>query len=225
MAKMVWDQIGERLYETGVEQVALFVMNNGTYDKGVAWNGITAVNENPSGAEVTKLYANDSVYLNMMSVEELALAIEAYTYPDEFAECDGSVELAPGVYAGQQNRKHFGLVYKTLVGNDELSTDYGYKLHIVYDCLASPSEKGHATVNDSPEATTMSWDANTTPITIPGAIRKAAGFDIDSTKVDKTKLAALEGIIYGGESAEPTMPTPQQVIDTLKNTTGVTGNT
>lgn len=225
MAKMVWDQIGERLYETGVEQVALFVMNNGTYDTGVAWNGITAVNENPSGAEVTKLYANDSVYLNMMSVEELALAIEAYTYPDEFAECDGSVELAPGVYAGQQNRKHFGLVYKTLVGNDELSTDYGYKLHIVYDCLASPSEKGHATVNDNPEATTMSWDANTTPITIPGAIRKAAGFDIDSTKVDKTKLATLEGIIYGGESAEPTMPTPQQVIDTLKDVTGVTGNT
>jgi len=225
MAKMVWDQIGERLYETGVEQVALFVMNSGTYDKGVAWNGITAVNENPSGAEVTKLYANDSVYLNMMSVEELALGIEAYTYPDEFAECDGSVELAPGVYAGQQNRKHFGLVYKTLVGNDELSTDYGYKLHIVYDCLASPSEKGHATVNDNPEATTMSWDATTTPVTIPGAIRKAAGFDIDSTKVDKDKLATLEGIIYGGESAEPTMPTPQQVIDTLKDVTGVTGNT
>lgn len=208
--KMVWDQIGERLYETGVEQVALFKQENGKYPVGVPWNGVSALNLTPSGAEPTALYANDRKYLTLMSVEELGGTIEAYTYPDEWAECDGSAELAPGVYVGQQARKSFGLAAKTLIGNDTESTKYGYKLHLIYGGLASPTEQSHATINDSPEASTMSWEFSTTPVAVPGH-ESTSYICIDSTKVDAEKLAALEAIIYGSEDVEPRLPLPEEI--------------
>lgn len=208
--KMVWDQISERRYETGVEQVALYPLVEGAYPKGVAWNGITALNLTPSGAEPTSLYANNRKYLTLMSLEELAYTIEAYTYPDEWNKCNGYVEVAPGVYIGQQPRMPFGLVAKTLIGNDTEQTKYGYKLHLLYNGLASPSEMSHATVNEDPEAATLSWEVNTTPIT-------ATGYDstsyicIDSTKVDADKLAALEAILYGSDEVEPRLPLPDEI--------------
>ena len=215
MSKLVWDQIGDRLYETGVEQVALFPQTNGVYDAGVAWNGVTALNLTPSGAEPTALYANDRKYVTLMSVEELGGTVEAYTYPNEFAECDGSKEIAPGVYAGQQTRKPFGLVAKTLVGNDTMHNKFGYKLHLVYGALASPSEQSHATVNDSPEAATLSWEFSTTPVEMAGC-EPTSYICIDSTKVNAEKLAALEAIIYGSEEAEPRLPLPTEVATLLK---------
>lgn len=210
MSKMVWDQIGERLYETGVEQVALFPQVDGAYPAGVAWNGITALNLTPSGAEPTPLYANDRKYLTLMSVEELGGTIEAYTYPDEWMECDGSAELVPGVYVGQQARKPFGLVAKTLIGNDTELTKHGYKLHIVYGGLASPTEQAHATINDSPEASTLSWEFSTTPVAVTG-YESTSYICIDSTKVDAEKLAALEAIIYGSDDVEPRLPLPDEI--------------
>lgn len=210
MSKMVWDQIGERRYETGIEQVALFPQEDGLYPKGVAWNGITALNLTPSGAEPTPLFANDRKYLTLMSVEELGGTIEAYTYPDEWMECDGSAELVPGVYVGQQARKPFGLAGKTLIGNDTDGIKHGYKLHIVYGGLASPTEQSHSTVNDSPEASTLSWEFSTTPVAVPGH-ETSSYICIDSTKVDAAKLAALEAIIYGSEEAEPRLPLPEEV--------------
>lgn len=210
MSKMVWDQIGERRYETGIEQVALFPQENGLYPKGVAWNGITALNLTPSGAEPTPLFANDRKYLTLMSVEELGGTIEAYTYPDEWMECDGSAELVPGVYVGQQARKPFGLAGKTLIGNDTDGIKHGYKLHIVYGGLASPTEQSHSTVNDSPEASTLSWEFSTTPVAVPGH-ETSSYICIDSTKVDAAKLSALEAIIYGSEEAEPRLPLPEEV--------------
>lgn len=213
--KLVWDQIGERRYETGVEQVALFPQTNGVYDAGVAWNGVTALNLTPSGAEPTALYANDRKYVTLMSVEELGGTVEAYTYPNEFAECDGSKEIAPGVYAGQQTRKPFGLVAKTLVGNDTMLNKFGYKLHLVYGALASPSEQSHATVNDSPEAATLSWEFSTTPVEMAGC-EPTSYICIDSTKVNAEKLAALEAIVYGSEEAEPRLPLPTEVAELLK---------
>lgn len=218
MSKLVWDQTGERLYETGVRNGVLYIPTAGIYSKGVAWNGLTAVTESPSGAEATPLYADDIKYLNLMSTEEFGATIEAYTYPDEFAECDGSAALVDGVYIGQQARKTFGLCYRTTMGNDVDGNDYGYKLHIIYGCLAAPSEKGYATINDSPEAITFSWEVTTTPVNVTGA-KPTASITIDSTKADTTKLAALEDILYGSESEEARLPLPDE-IKTLMTAAG-----
>lgn len=211
MSKLVWDQTGERLYETGVKNAVLYVKTEGAYPKGVAWNGITAVTESPSGAEATALYADDIKYLNLMSNEEFGATIEAYTYPDEFAECDGSAAIATGVYIGQQTRKAFGLCYRTVLGNDTDANDYGYKIHIIYDALAAPSEKAYASVNDSPEAITFSWEVTTTPVNVAG-YKPTASVTIDSTKVDAEKLAALEAVLYGSESEEARLPLPDEII-------------
>ena len=211
MAKLVWDAAGERFYETGVKNCALYLLNEGAYTNGVAWNGITAITESPSGAEATPLYADDIKYLNLMSAEEFGATIEAYTYPDEFMACDGSAELAKGVVIGQQARKTFGLAYKTTVGNDELSNDYGYKLHLVYGCLAAPSEKAYATINDSPEAITFSWEVSTTPVNVTGA-KPTSIVTIDSKKCDADKLAALEAILFGSDAGDgPRLPLPDEI--------------
>lgn len=211
MAKLVWDQTGERLYETGVKNGVLYVQSStGTYPKGVAWNGLTAVTQSPSGAEATPLYADDMKYLNLYSAEEFGATIEAYTYPDEFAECDGSAELADGVFVGQQPRKAFGLVYKTVLGNDVKNNKYGYKLHIIYGAMAAPSEKAYATINDSPEAITFSWELTTTPVAVEG-FEPTAYIEIDSTKADPTKLAALEKKLFGDESTEAELPLPAEI--------------
>lgn len=217
MSKLVWDKSGEHFYETGVDRGVLYPMTSGTYEAGVAWNGLTAVNESPSGGEATALYADNIKYLNLMSVEELGLSIEAYTYPDEFAECDGSKEIKPGVTVGQQNRKHFGFAYRTLVGNDEDGTDLGYKIHLVYDCLASPSEKGHSTVNDSPEAMQFSWDISTTPIAVKG-FKPTASITIDSTKVPEGVLKGIEELLYGAENSDPTLPSPATIAGLFPTT-------
>lgn len=199
MAKIVWDQTGERLYETGVDHGVLYVQQTGgTYPKGVAWNGLTTVTESPSGAEATPLYADNIKYLNLMSTEEFGATIEAYTYPDEFAECDGSSTLVDGVTIGQQTRKTFGMCYRTSLGNDVDGTAYGYKLHIIYGATASPSEKAYATVNDSPEAITFSWEVTTTPVNVTNA-KPTASLVIDSTKADPDKLAEFEAILYGSD--------------------------
>lgn len=216
MSKLVWDATGERYYETGVKNGVLYIPTAGVYDKGVAWNGLTAVTESPSGAEATALYADDMKYLNLYSAEEFGATIEAYTYPDEFAACDGSAELAKGVLIGQQKRTPFGLCYKTTIGNDTDGNDHGYKLHIIYGAMASPSEKAYATINDSPEAITFSWEVTTTPVTVAG-FKPTSYIVIDSTKVDSTKLTALEGILYGSESAEARLPLPDE-IKTLMTT-------
>ena len=212
MAKLVWDKAGERTYETGVDRMVLYRHDSTskTFKDAVAWNGITAFNESPSGAEPTALYADNIKYLNLMSAEEYAATLEAYTYPDEFEECDGSKELAPGVMIGQQNRKLFALCYRTLLGNDQDGTDLGYKLHIVYNCLASPSERGHATVNDSPEAANPSWEISTTPMEVPGS-KPTATVVIDSTKVDPDALAAFEDILYGTNATEGRLPFPDEI--------------
>lgn len=214
MSKLVWDQTGERLYETGVRQGVLYPQTAGAYPKGVAWNGLTAVTESPSGAEATPLYADDIKYLNLVSTEEFGGTIEAYTYPEEFMECDGSAALSSGVYIGQQARKTFGLSYRTVVGNDVDMNDYGYKLHLIYGALAAPSEKGYATINDSPEAITFSWEFTTTPVNVTG-FKPTATITIDSTKADKDKLAALEAILYGTDSEEARLPLPDEVAEIM----------
>lgn len=214
MSKLVWDQSGEKIYETGIEQVALYPQDGGLYPKGVAWNGVTAFNLTPSGGEPTALYANDKKYLSLMSVEEIGGSIEAYTFPDEWYACDGSEEVVPGVYIGQQARTPFGLVAKTLIGNDTEQAKYGYKLHIIYGGLASPTENSNSTVNDSPEAKTMSWEFSTTPVDVDG--KSVAYICIDSTKVDTGKLAELEAILYGSADAEATLPLPAEVFEMLK---------
>lgn len=215
MSKLVWDKTGERLYETGVKQGVLYPQAaGGTYPKGVAWNGLTNITETPSGAEATALYADDIKYLNLISTEELGGTIEAYTYPDEFAECDGSAALTAGVYIGQQNRKTFGLCYRTTLGNDVDSNAYGYKLHLVYGALAAPSEKAYSTINDSPEAVTFSWEFSTTPVNVAG-FKPTANIVIDSTKVDAEKLAALEKILYGDTEAEARLPLPDEVAQVM----------
>ena len=215
MSKIVWDQTGERLYETGVKRGVLYVQDSGgTYPKGVAWNGLTAVTESPSGAEATPLYADDIKYLNLISTEELGGTIEAYTYPDEFAECDGSASIATGVYIGQQSRKTFGMCYTTTVGNDVDSNAHGYKLHLIYGALASPSEKAYSTINDSPEAITFSWEFSTTPVNVTG-FKPTANIVIDSTKTTPEKLAALEKILYGDTDVEPRLPLPNEVAQVM----------
>ena len=210
MSKLIWDASGERLYETGVKQGVLYVMGSNGYGNGVAWNGLTAITESPSGAESTPLYADDIKYLDLRSTEEFGATIEAYTYPDEFAACDGSASLADGVSIGQQARKMFGLCYRTTVGNDTDGTDHGYKLHLIYGATASPSEKAYETINDSPEAITFSWEITTTPVSVTG-FKPTASITIDSTKADPTCLAALEAKLYGGENSEPTLPLPDEV--------------
>lgn len=217
MSKLVWDKTGERLYETGVKQGVLYLLGSaGTYTKGVAWNGLTNVTESPSGAEATPLYADDIKYLNLMSTEEFGGTIEAYTYPDEFAECDGSASLTDGVYIGQQARKTFGFCYRTTLGNDVDNNNYGYKLHLVYGALASPSEKAYGTINDNPEAITFSWEFSTTPVNVTGH-KPTASITIDSTKVDAEKLAALEKILYGddADSTEARLPLPDEVAQIM----------
>lgn len=211
MAKLTWDQTGDRLYETGVKNGVLYLLGEtGAYDQGVAWNGLTAVTESPSGAEATPLYADDIKYLNLISAEEFGATIEAYTYPDEFAQCDGSAALVPGVMLGQQARKTFGLSYRTTLGNDVVGNDYGYKLHLIYGALAAPSEKAYATINDSPEAITFSWEVTTTPVAVNG-FKPTASVTIDSTKVNAEKLTALEAILYGSESEEARLPLPDEI--------------
>lgn len=214
MEKIVWDQTGERLYETGVKNGVLYVQENGTYPKGVAWNGLTAVTESPSGAEPTALYADDTKYVNLVSAEEFGATVEAYTYPDEFAECDGSASIADGVYIGQQNRKTFGLSYKTTVGNDVNNNSHGYKLHLIYGAVASPSEKSYSTINDSPDAITFSWEISTTPVNVTGH-KPTALLTIDSTKVDPTKLAKLEAVLYGSSEADARLPLPDEIVSIL----------
>ncbi|NLD46403.1 MAG: Ig-like domain-containing protein [Clostridiaceae bacterium] len=212
MSKLVWHQVGKRLFETGVKKGVLYVQSDGLYPKGVVWNGLTAMKESPTGAEANPFYADDMKYLNLMSVEELEGTIEAYTYPDEFAECDGSVEIAPGVSVGQQIRKTFGLCYRTSIGNELEGADYGYKLHLVYGALASPSGKDYNTINDNPEAMPLSWDYTTTPVEVPGK-KPTASIVIDSTKVDSLKLQALENILYGTENADARLPLPEEIAE------------
>lgn len=211
MSKIVWDAVGEHTFETGVRNGVLYLKDaQGAYSTGVAWNGLTSVSESPEGAEATDLYADDIKYLTLMSAENFKATIEAYTYPDEFAECDGSATIADGVTIGQQSRKPFGLCYRTAIGNDTDGNEHGYKLHIVYGCLASPSEKQYSTINDSPEAITFSWEVSTTPVNVTGK-KPTATLIIDSTKADNAKLTALEDILYGSESVEPRLPLPDEI--------------
>lgn len=211
MAKLIWDKTGERLYETGVKQGVLYpIQTGGVYTKGVAWNGLTAVTESPSGAESSPQYADDIKYLNLVSAEEFGATIEAFTYPDEFGVCDGSAEIKTGVIIGQQSRKQFGLSYRTVIGNDTDGTDHGYKLHLIYGALAAPSEKAYSTMNDSPEAITLSWEVTTTPVAVAG-FKPTASLIIDSTKVDPAKLAALELVLYGNTGVEARLPLPDEI--------------
>ena len=223
MARLVWDQTGQKTYETGVKQGVLYPQGEGgAYPKGYAWNGLTGVTESPSGAESNPLYADDIKYLNLISAEEFGATIEAYTYPDEFAECDGSAEIAPGVTIGQQARKTFGMAYKTTFGNDVDGNEHGYKLHLIYGALATPSEKAYATINDSPEAITFSWEVTTTPVAVEG-FKPTASLTIDSTKVEKDKLTALEDILYGKDSVEARLPLPNEVATLMKTGTVAQG--
>lgn len=215
MAKIVWDEVGERLYETGVDHTVLYPQTSGKYTGGVPWNGVTAVNESPSGAESTPLYADNIKYVTLLSAEEFSFTVEAYTYPDEFEQCDGSAQPAAGVSIGQQERKPFGMSYRTKIGNDTDGQDHGYKLHLIWGAQASPSERGHQTVNDSPEAITFSWECTTTPVNVTG-YKPAASMTINSTLVDKDKLALLEAALYGTDEAEAYLPMPDEVIAMFK---------
>lgn len=228
MSKLTWDVTGEHIYETGVDHGVLYVVDESKvtenkYGTGVVWNGLTSVSENPSGAEPTALWADNIKYLNLMSAEDFACTIEAYTYPDEFMECDGSAEIAEGVYIRQQKRKMFGFCYRTRIGNDTDSDDHGYKIHIVYNCLASPSERSYATVNDNPEAITFSWEVNTTPIDVDAideSYRPTAYLEIDSTKIDEAKLKKIENKLYGVDAdpehsitaSDPELPLPNEIL-------------
>ena len=216
MAKLVFDAVGSRFFETGVKNGVLFVQGvNGEYENGVVWNGLTAVTESPSGAEATPLYADDMKYVVLYSTEEFGATIEAYTYPEEFEQCDGSAKLGEGVTIGQQQRNSFGLVYKTVIGNDVQGQDLGYKIHIIYGAKAAPSEKAFATINDSPEAVTFSWEVSTVPVPVEGH-KPTSTLVIDSTKVDAEKLAAIEAKLFGSESAESTLPLPDEIAAMLK---------
>lgn len=215
--RIEWDKTGEKLYETGTDRGVLYPTVQGQYGAGVPWNGLTAVTESPSGAEPTSLWADNIKYVNLMSAEEFGGTIEAYTYPDEFAACDGSAEIVPGVYVGQQDRVPFGLSYRTILGNDSEMNQHGYKLHIIYGCLASPSEKGYTTMNDSPDAITFSWEFKATPVNVTGH-KATATLVIDSTKVDAAKLKAVEDALYGTADAEAKLLMPDEVAAILKGT-------
>lgn len=215
MAKLVWDAIGERIYETGVNKGVLYpIQADGQYSKGVVWNGLTAVTESPSGAEPTALFADNIKYINLISAEEFGATIESYTYPDEFKACNGEAELVSGVNIGQQARKVFGMSYCTVLGNDVMSNAYGYKIHLIYGALAAPSERAYSTINDSPEAITFSWEVSATPVNVTGH-NATACLTIDSTKVDAEKLAALEDVLYGSESTEARLPLPDEVAQII----------
>lgn len=214
MSKIIFDNTGEKIYETGVDHCVLYVRDGNAYQTGVAWNGITAINENPSGAEATPIYADNIKYLNIVSGEDFGATIEAYTYPDEFTECDGSAEIVAGVKIGQQTRKPFALCYRTLIGNDVAGTGHGYKLHFIYNAQAAVSAKNYKTINESPEAMSFSWEISTTPEVVEG-FKPTATVTVDSTKVDKQKLKALEDKIYGSENSEPTMPTISEIVSLL----------
>ena len=224
MARLVWDKTGERFYETGVRMGVLYPVVNGAYPKGVVWNGLTSVSESPSGADANAIYADDIKYLELRAAEEFGATVEAYTYPDEFAVCDGSASVADGVMIGQQARTPFGLCYRTVLGNDNKRDEYGYKLHLIYNATASPSERSYQTINDSPEAITFSWEMTTTPVAVKG-YKPTACLTIDSTKADETKLKALENILYGTDAADGTeatearLPLPDEVIALMKKTT------
>lgn len=217
--RLEWDKTGEKTYETGVRMCVLYPQDiTGKYPEGVAWNGLTKISEKPSGGEATSLWANDAKYLDLMSTEEFAASMEAYTYPDEFMKCDGSDSLMNGVYIGQQNRQTFGLCYRTVYGNDVLGNDYAYKLHFIYGCKASPSEKSYGTINDSPEANTLSWELKASPVPVTGK-KPTASLVIDSsqfaTEELKAKLTALEDIIYGTDSAFARLPLPNEILAIL----------
>lgn len=213
MAKLQWDKVGERVYETGVDHGVLYLPDaQGAYDTGVVWNGLVSVTESPSGAEPTPQYADNMKYLNLVSAEEFGGTIEAFTYPDEFGICDGTVQAKAGVRLGQQPRLNFGLAYRTLIGNDLQATNHGYKLHLVWGALASPSEKAYNTVNDSPEAITFSWEFTTTAVEVPG-FKPSAYMTVDSTEVEGAELEALEAILYGDETTEARLPMPEEVIE------------
>lgn len=220
MTVLQWDKVTERTFETGVNKGVLYLPNNvGAYDSGFAWNGLVSVSESPSGAEANKQYANNKVYVNLISAEEFGATLEAFTYPEEFAECDGSAVPVAGVYVGQQRRKAFGLSYQTLIGNDVDGTDYGYKIHLVYGATAAPTEKAYTTVNDSPEAATFSWELSTTPVEVGNGLKPTSTLTIDSTKVPADRLAQLEDLLYGtagGGSA--TLPSPAAVIALMEGT-------
>ena len=220
MAKLVFDAEGQHFYENGVSKGVLFVKkDDGTYDKGVVWNGLTAVNENPTGGEASSIYADNIKYLTLMSVEEFEASIEAYTYPDEFSECDGSKEVVEGVYLGQQKHRAFAMCYRTEIGND-ITSELGYKLHFVYGALASPSDKNHETINDNPDATSFSWDITTTPITVNvQGVKPTSHLIVDSTKVSAAKMQAIEDAIYGTVLADSTLLTPDDIINIINDTT------
>ena len=213
MAKLIWDKVGERFYETGVSNCALYVYDDAAqaFGAGVAWNGITSITETPSGAEANAIYADNIKYLSLLSAEEFGASVEAYTYPEEFEECDGSAAIAPGVMIGQQARKKFCLAYKTIKGNDVQNDAYGYKLHLIYNCNAAPSERAYSTINDSPEAIAFSWEITTTPVAVTGH-KPTSILTIDSTKVDAVKLASLEEALFGGDSSEAKILMPDEVL-------------
>ena len=216
MAKLVFNNVGERLFETGVKNGVLYVMgDDGAYENGVVWNGLTAVTESPSGAETTPLYADDVKYVVIYAAEEFGATVEAYTYPEEFEQCDGSAAISEGITIGQQTRKSFGMCYKTSVGNDVQGQDYGYKIHIIYGAKAAPSEKSYSTINDSPEAVTFSWELSTVPVPVEGH-NPTATMVIDSTRVPAEKMAKIEAKLYGSEDSEATLPLPNEILDLIK---------
>lgn len=221
MSRLIWDQVGKKFYETGVSNGVLYVANGtGGYKTGVAWNGLSQVSENNSGAEPTPIYADNIKYLNLISAEEFGATIEAYTYPDEFAECDGSAQVVAGVTLGQQDRKQFGFCYRTRIGNDVSGDSLGYKIHVVYNCIAAPSGKTYGSINESPEAITFSWEVTTTPVNVEGH-KPSATLVIDSTKVKKATLKAVEDKLYGGTDSEPTLPSLEDLIQIIKTAEGV----
>lgn len=217
MARLVWDKTGERFYETGVDRGVLYPQDSeGNYPKGYVWNGLTAVTESPGGAEPNDMWADNIKYASLRSAETFGATIEAYTYPDAFAECDGSAEVTKGVSIGQQSRKAFGFCYRTMLGNDtSTEEDDGYKLHLIYGATASPSEKAYSTINDSPEGITFSWEIDTVPVEVPG-FKPTASITVDSLKIDPEKLSALEDVLYGSESKEAKLPLPEEVISLVK---------
>lgn len=221
MAMLVWDQEGQKVYETGTRKGVLYTKDTtGAYSKGYAWNGLTSVSLSPSGADATDLWADDIKYLSIRAAETMGGTIEAYTYPDEFMECDGSAEPAPGLVVGQQARKPFGFCYRSVLGNDSQGESYGYKLHILYGCTASPSEKGYQTVNDSPEAITFSWEFDTTPVNVAG-YKPTSYLCLNSVKIGAEKMKAIEDILYGTAEDEPRLPLPDEIINIVKGSTGI----
>lgn len=216
MARLIWDEVGQRFFETGVKNGVLYVQdNNGSYKNGVVWNGLTAVTESPSGAEETPLYADDVKYLTLRSAEEFGATVEAYTYPEEFEQCDGSASIANGVTIGQQARRAFGLCYRTSVGNDIQGQNFSYKLHLIYGCTVAPSEKSYSTINDNPEAITFSWELSTVPVPVDG-FSPTASLVIDASKVDEGKMQLLEDALFGDESNEAKLLLPNEIMEMLK---------